>query len=319
MKKIFTFIQITVLSVSLVAQVNQFQNSKHVKTDQEVYNEGVDSSRVSKVLIVPFDPKLYVSSADRDIAAKTGLSYYQIRDNMRYGLSSVVMNNIGGGLKPVSLMHIDTGTVNQDLAYIYSSIGYKYKPLPQSDIEKAEQAKEGSKPMNKLKGQFNKLVKNDQQSDNKEEAGATIQDGQIHTVISNEEKYMSTSIHNPNLLKTLHETYGTELFLFINELDIEEAAEGERVGLSSLSYKRKVKVHYTIYNLQGKEVHGGASIIYMPANTNDMNKIINVYLNEAAADMAGELPKAHLPKVEKELKEENEKKAEEARSEIEKL
>lgn len=318
MKTTVLLIQLVFLSMGF-AQENRFQNSKHVKTDQEVYNEGVDSSRISKVLIIPFDPKLYVSSADRDIAAKTGLSYYQIRDNMRYGISSVVMNNVGGGLTPVSLMHIDTGTVNKDLAYIYSSIGYKYKPLPQEDIDRASQAKEEAKPINKLKGQFNKLVKNEQTAETKEEPGATIKDGQIHTVITYDEKYMSTSIHNPNLLKTLNQVYGADLFLFINELDIEEAADGERVGLSSLMYKRKVKVHYTIFNLQGKEVHGGAAIVYMPANTNDMNKIINVYMNDAAVMMAGDLPKVHIPKEEKEMKEENDQKAEEARQEINKL
>lgn len=319
MKSIVLAFQIVLMSWNVLAQVNQFQNNKHVKTDQDVYNEGRDTTRRSKVLIIPFDPKLYVSSADKDIAAKTGLSFYQIRDNMRYGLSSVVMNNVGGGLKPISLMHIDTGNVAKDLAYIYSSIGYKYKPIPQKDLDRANQAKEEAKPINKLKGQFNKLVKNEQTAQPKEEAGATIKDGQIHTVINNEEKYMSTSIHNPNLLKVLNQTYGADLFLFINELDIEEAADGDRVGLSSLSYKRKVKVHYTIFDINGKEIYGGASIVYMPANTNDMNKIINVYLNDAASMMTSELPKAQLSKEQEQLKKEQEQKAEDAREEIKKL
>lgn len=301
-------------AMSFSGQENVFQKKGNVPTDQDVYNEG--KSNYSRVLIVPFEPKMYISGVDRQISDRTGLTFHQIRDNMRYAIADYIMRGIGGGLKVTSLMHIDTVGVVEDLGYIYNSIGYKYKALPQEDIDKAKKAEEDSKMTNKIKGSFNKLVKKEEE---KEEAGATIKDGQIHTVRSNDEKFMNTSIHNPNLLTALNAKYATDVFLFINELDIEEEAEGERVGLSSLAYKRKVKVHYTIFDKEGNEIHGGAAIAYMPSSTNDMNKIIGGYFPDLAKNISDSMPKAQQSQNAIDLQKEQDNKAEEQRKEIEKL
>lgn len=299
------------------AQENTFQKKGNVKTDQEVYSEGQPD--YSRVLIIPFEPKMYISSADKQIAQRTSLTHQQIRENMRYGISDHMKHTIGGGLKSVSLLHIDTGSIGEDLGYIYNSIGYKYKALPLDDVEKAKQNEEDSKPINKIKGSFNKLVKNDQNRVNKEESGARIENGQIKSTVSYSEKFMNTSIHNPNLLDVLYQKYNADVFLFINELDIEEAASNARNGLSDLSYKRKVKVHYTIFDRNGKELHGGASIVYIPSTTNDMNKIVNNYFPTLAQNMSDNLPAAYSSKLEKEKQKEEEEKAKKQREEIEKL
>jgi len=298
------------------AQENAFQKKGNVKSDQEVYAEGQPD--YSRVLIIPFEPKMYISSADKDIAHRTNLTHHDIRENMRYGIADHMKHAIGKGLKTVSLMHIDTGDVAGDLGYIYNSIGYKYKPLPLEDVAKNKQNVENAKPINKLKGSFNKLVKHDEQKE-KEESGTRIKDGQIHSTVSYEEKFMNTSIHNPNLLKVLGLKYNADVFLFINELDIEAAADESRAGLSSLAYKRKVKVHYTIFDKNGKELHGGAAIVHMPSTTNDMNKIINNYFPILAQNMSDNMPAAYSSKLEKDKLKEEEEKAKEQREEIEKL
>lgn len=314
-KLIIAFLLIS--SIAVCGQDNTFQKHRNVPTDQEVYGEGEPD--YSKVLIIPFEPKMYISGVDKQISQRTGLSYYEIRDNMRYAISDHMLHSVGGGLKATSLIHVDTGAVGDDLAYIYNSIGYKYKLLPQEDIEKAAKAEEDAKMSNKIKGSFNKLIKKEVKPEEKEEAGSSIQNGQIKTVRNNYEKFMNTSIHNPNLLKVLSAKYESDLFLFINELDIEEEASGQRVGLSSLSYKRKVKVHYTIFEASGKEVHGGAAIAYLPASTNDMNKIINGSFPKLTENMSQGLPAAYKSPEQKELEKEQQKKADEQRKEIEKL
>jgi len=299
------------------AQENAFQKKGNVKSDQEVYAEGQPD--YSRVLIIPFEPKMYISSADKDIANRTNLTHQDIRENMRYGISDHMKHAVGKGLKSISLMHIDTGDVGGDLGYIYNSIGYKYKSLPVEDIAKNKQNEENAKPINKLKGSFNKLIKHDEQEARSEEGGTRIKDGQIQSTVSHGEKFMNTSIHNPNLLKVLGQKYNADIFLFINELDIEAAADGSRTGLSSLSYKRKVKVHYTIFDKDGNELHGGAAIVYMPSTTNDMNKIVNNYFPILAQNMSDNLPAAYSSKLEKEKLKEEEEKAKEQREEIKKL
>ena len=299
------------------AQENTFQKKGNVKSDQEIYAEG--RAEYSKVLIIPFEPKMYISSADKEIASRTKLTHQEIRENMRYGISNQMRHAVGKGMKSVSLLHIDTGAVGRDLGYIYNSIGYKYKPLPAEDVARNKQNEEDLKPVNKLKGSFNKLIKHDNLAPEETNGGTRIKNGQIHSTVSYGEKFMNTSIHNPSLLKVLSAKYEADVFLFINELNIEAAAPASRSGLSALSYKRKVKVHYTIFNKDGKELHGGAAIVYMPSTTNDMNKIINNYFPILAQNMSDNIPGAQTSKLDQEKLKEEERKAAEQREDIKKL
>jgi hypothetical protein len=299
------------------AQENTFQKKGNVKSDQEIYAEG--RAEYSKVLIIPFEPKMYISSADKEIASRTKLTHQEIRENMRYGISNQMRHAVGKGMKSVSLLHIDTGAVGRDLGYIYNSIGYKYKPLPEEDIARNKQNEEDLKPVNKLKGSLNKLIKHDNLAPKESNGETRIKNGQIHSTVSYGEKFMNTSIHNPSLLKVLSAKYQADVFLFINELNIEAAAPASRSGLSTLSYKRKVKVHYTIFNKDGKELHGGAAIVYMPSTTNDMNKIINNYFPILAQNMSDNIPGAQTSKLDQQKLKEEERKAAEQREQIKKL
>ena len=314
MYKVITIVCLFLFS-GLNAQENAFQKKGKIKSDQEAYAEG--QPEYSRVLIIPFEPKMYISSVDKEIAARTHLTHQEIRENMRYGISNQMRHAVGKGMKSVSLMHIDTGDVGRELGYIYNSIGYKYKPLPLEDIASNKQNEEDVKPINKLKGSFNKLVKHDNPATKDVDGGARIKDGQIQSTVSYGEKFMNTSIHNPNLLKVLSAKYNVDVFLFINELDIEAAAS--RTGLSTLVYKRKVKVHYTIFDKGGKELHGGAAIVYMPSTTNDMNKIINNYFPILVQNMSDNIPGAQTSKLDQEKRKEEERKAKEQREEIKKL
>jgi len=316
MYKLITIVCLFLFS-GLNAQENAFQKKGNVKSDQEVYAEG--QPEYSRVLIIPFEPKMYISSADKEIAKRTNLTHQEIRENMRYGISSQMRHAVGKGMKSVSLMHIDTGDVGRDLGYIYNSIGYKYKPLPTEDVARNKQNEEDVKPINKLKGSFNKLVKHDKPAPKETDGGTRIKNGQIQSTVSYGEKFMNTSIHNPNLLNVLSAKYNVDVFLFINELNIEAAAPASRTGLSSLSYKRRVKVHYTIFDKDGKELHGGAAIVYMPATTNDMNKIINNYFPILAQNMSDSIPGAQTSKLDQQKLKEEERKATEQREEIKKL
>ena len=316
MYKVITIVCIFLFS-GFNAQENTFQKKGNVKSDQEIYAEG--RPEYSRVLIIPFEPKMYISSADKEISSRTKLTHQEIRENMRYGISNQMRHAVGKGMKSVSLLHIDTGAVGRDLGYIYNSIGYKYKPLPAEDVARNKQNEDDQKPVNRLKGSFNKLIKHDNLDPKETTGGTRIKNGQIQSTVSYGEKFMNTSIHNPNLLKVLSAKYQADVFLFINELNIEAAAPASRAGLSTLSYKRKVKVHYTIFNKDGKELHGGAAIVHMPSATNDMNKIINNYFPILAQNMSDNIPGAQTSKPDQEKLKEEERKATQQREQIKKL
>jgi len=262
-----------------------------------------------KLMIVPFDYKMYISSLDRTIASKTRLTYAQIRDNMRYGLANQFLLVTRGTYPAISLLESDS--TYDDLKYIYNSIGYKYKLAPIKEEELEEKTK-----IDKLKSSLSKLINKPEEKTNKEYAPARISNGQIETFENSGERYMHTSIHNPNLLSTLKAKYQTNLFIFINELDIEESKGGESSRFSQSSSTRRVKVHYTIINEDGNDLFGGASTTEIPAYVTDMNKIINVYFNKIANEICSHLPSLILEKKEVQKQREDQKKADFQREQI---
>ena len=316
MHKTVLFI-ILLISFQIQAQVNQFQKSHKVETDQEVYNDGL--FKPLRALIIPFDTKMYISSVDRSIAKKTGLTYQQIRENMRYGIVNQLLLSIKDGHSAISIIHNDTSDVYSDLKYIYNSIGYKYKLVPVK--EEAQDESTGNKKLEKIKSSIHNIVKkeNKQSITPKEEYDrGGIKNGQIHTSRDNADRYMNTSIHNPNLLNILSQKYNTDVYIFINELDIEEIRSEYPSHNSTTDSYRKVKVHYTIIDQNGVELNGGAATTKIPSNVNDMNRIINTYFAKISEEICNTLPSPIINKDDADKEKEEAKKAKEQRSEIEK-
>ncbi len=310
MRCILSIVLFSLLCTSFLAQ-NRNGIFTGEKTDQEAYSEGQTAS--DRVLIVPFEPKMYMSGIDKDISMKTGMTFQQIRNNMRFGLCNELLSQLHGQMKTTSLMHLDTGGIEEELRYIYASIGYKYKEMPTEQMVPVKEIEPGedAKTIDKAKYKLNTLVNNVKDKVNtigeteEEEPvrSAGVVNGEVVTSYDDSERYMATSIHNPNLLNQLNMKFGATKFMFINQLDIERAAKPTQRGLATDSYQRKIKVHYTIFNLDGTEFSSGASISYFPSRVNDMNIIIKNHfaaiskhisskLSEPEANHSGEREKS---------------------------
>ena len=102
-----------------------------------------------------------------------------------------------------------------------------------------------------------------------------MQGGQIVSQVDNREKYMKTTLPNPKLLPNLNDKYKASHYIFINQLDIKRSADMRYVA-NEEQYKREIKVHYTMFDSEGKEVSSGAIKSRFPSNQNDMDKIIRI-------------------------------------------
>jgi len=276
------------------------QNSNGVVTDkvtdQMAYKEGATEKK-HKALIIPFESKMYMSGIDKDLALKTGMTFQQIRQNMRFGLTNMMLTEMHDKMASVSLMHLDTGDVEKELQYIYSSIGYHYSVVPEDQLIPVEPVgpDEDAVAKDKVKFKLNKFANNvkdkvnsigDERETEEVKRSSGMVNGELVTTYDKEERYMETSIHNPNLLKQLNAKFGADIFIFINQLDIEKGANPSQKGLATNDYKRKIKVHYTVFDLNGKTLSTGASISYFPSTTNDMNVIIKSHFAGIAESIA---------------------------------
>jgi hypothetical protein len=253
MKKIL----ICLLALASIS-VASAQNSTTGKTEE---NSGVN--RKSSVLVVPFESKMYLSDIDRDLGKANNLNFQDIKAKFRAALDREIFIALKPYYNPLSFYAIEPQESRAELGYIYNSIGYKYEVVPQEEVVKKESAGK------KLIGKFKKKEKEEEYT----EAG--LQGGQIVSQVDNREKYMKTTLPNPKLLPNLNAKYKASHYIFINQLDIKRSADMRYVA-NEEQYKREIKVHYTMFDNEGKEVSSGAIKSRFASNQNDIDKIIRV-------------------------------------------
>lgn len=251
--------------------------SQETTSGEFILNE---SSNKNNVLTIPFESKMYLSDIDKDLAIKNNMSYQEIKATFRAALDKEIFVSLKQYYQPLSFYSIDPKEAKKELAYIYNSIGYKYELVPEEDVV------EKKKPAQKILNKFKK--KKDE-----EYIEAGIHNGEIVSRVDNREKYMKTTLSNENLIANLNKKYEAKYYIFVNELDIKKGAENVYQA-SEDQYLREIKVHYTIFDADGKEVKGGAIKTRFKSGQNDVTKIINVQIPLVAQRIVEKLNKLNI-------------------------
>lgn len=223
------------------------------------YVSNINNSNKGSVLIIPFEPKLYISDIDNQLAKQNGMMFQEIKAKFRAALDQNIFITLKNYFTPLSFYTLNEEEARTELSYIYNSIGYKYEVL---EIEAEEKTKGGK---------FSNKFKKDDKSEKYVEA--SVQNGQVVSRVDNREKYMKTVLSNTELINNLNKKYQAEYYIFVNELDIKRGAEEQYLG-GAKNNDREIKVHYTIFDKNEKEVNSGAIITAFDGNENDINKII---------------------------------------------
>ncbi|MDC3260095.1 hypothetical protein OAU66_00920, partial [bacterium] len=88
------------------------------KTEEPTIDKVSDSIKYAKVMIIPFEPKLYMSDVDRGISKKTGMSTTQIKYNFRLGLANTMYSQTIKDRPAIQMYSADNEDIQQDLSYI---------------------------------------------------------------------------------------------------------------------------------------------------------------------------------------------------------
>lgn len=214
------------------------------------------------VLLIPFNPKLYISEADRNINRETKLTFKQIVHAFRKNLEGVIGNQFKTSFTVISMMK-DTAKTGKDLSVIYNSVSYNYDMVPTgTQLIPPKEVKTGNGP----------------------------RDGQLERSSQGAEKrFMNTKINSPGLLAQLGKKYKADIFVFVNELDIRATTEFDE---ATQSYKRDVAVHYTVVDKEGKMLCAGLAETACPASENNPEKIANKYFTAIAKTIFDRTQKA---------------------------
>ncbi len=218
------------------------------------------SEAVRKIMIVPFDPKLYMSEIDFKINQQTKWNFAQIRENFRKQLNTQLKLKLQS-IAPVVSFYSDSTKTAKDLAYIYVSTDLSYDL-----IEKKEEVKIPSTPQ---KG---------------------IKNGQLVVEVNTDKKFMNRKITDPKLLDYLTTKYKTDYFVFINQLDIKN--DPDSYDLATDVYQREITVHYSIFDKNGKNISAGVATSHFSSKENEPKKIVSNNFSSIAAYITEKLSAA---------------------------
>ena len=251
------------------AQTELFGDEKVTKTDQEVYTEGTEEE--AKILIIPFEEKLFYCDIMRDLTEVNNLSRKQIYNRFRNEVQLSLKTALKDSMETATFLNTDSIT-DDDLIDIYSVLGYKFVPVPQ----KEEVDEKG------------KVKKEKKKAEPKKEVG--IRDGQVVAERQVIERYMSAQLKSCGVLNQFYANYGINKFLFINQMDVKMDLTDPEAAF--IDPKRLVAIHYTVMDKDGKEISGGLATSQFPGTESRLNYIIGSTLYKLSATVVGSLYKS---------------------------
>ena len=246
---------------TVLSQNSTLQPSPGVKSNRE---EIIPVKVYPKLLLIPFEPKLYISEIDRSLSPGDQKSFNRLRNNFRRGTDEQLLLRLNNSFRVFSLLQDSLNTA-EDLRFIYGNISYKYTPLENRQTRTAEGAgdkKNGAAPP----------------------ANPNIVNGQLRAESRDVPGYMNTLLLDEKLLSRLYNNYGSEYFLFVNELDLKLVNDpNSNPGFGDNS--RLASLHYTVFDRSGKIVCSGKEDTMIPGDENDYAKIITAHFSKLAASL----------------------------------
>jgi hypothetical protein len=259
------------------AQTDMFGDEKVTKPDQEVYAEG--ASEKAKILIIPFEGKLFYCDIMRDLTSVNQMTQLEIFNRFRNEIQLSLQAALKDSMETATFLNTDSIT-DEDLIDIYSVLGYKYIPVPAKEEvnEKGKTKKEKPKP------------------EPKKEVG--VRDGHVVAERDAAERYMNAQLKDHSVLNRFHSNYGLNKFLFINQMDVKMDLSDPETAF--IDPKRVVAIHYTIMDKDGKQISGGLATESFPGTESRLNHIIGSTFYELSAEVLDQLVKAEKKEEEAE-------------------
>jgi hypothetical protein len=251
---------------------------------QDEVAEADTAKESAKILIIPFEEKLFYCDIMRDLTVVNKLTQQQIFDRFRNEIQLSLKKALKDSMETATFLNTDSIT-DEDLIDIYSVLGYKFVPVP--TIEDLDE-----------KGKPKKTKK---KAEPKKEVG--IRKGQVVAERQVSERYMNAFLKDNAVLSKLDSVYGLNRFLFINQMDVKMDLSDPETAF--LDPRRVVAIHYTIMDKAGKQISGGLSSAQFAGTESNMNHIIGGCLYKLSAEVMKSLMIAEKRAEEEAEKESN--------------
>lgn len=237
----------------------------------------LESKQKQRILVVPFDPYLYFSDADDEIAKQSKIPRQNVRHVFRGRLNALLSPD---GYETINLL----GGVYRDsvseLSTLYKSLSYGYQDNKQSryNHQPTVKAKERENALDWVKRKKNEL---------------NIKGGQPATVpiAQDETKHFGVKVKDPKFFTHFNNQYGVDYYVFINQFEVKTNYEN-CLDRATWNYERDFLVHYSIYDSKGELVSGNKVKVPYQSNMNDVQRIVSDNMPNMAKRVLADLPQA---------------------------
>ena len=248
--------------------------NEEVKNQDDLPKSVLGPKTRKRVLIIPFDPYLYFSDADDEIAHASRLHRTEVRQMFRKRLDALVdppgyetIHLLGGIFKD------SIGELNR----IYKSVSYNYQDILDNGREIDEQFNKENERHLTFKDRVNTL---------KDPVAAS------KNVFGNKEedsRYFGVKIKDPNFYNYFNAKYDLDYYVFINQFEV-KTNYAHCLDRAAQNYERSFVVHYSIFNRNGDQLTGNRLKVYYESNSSNIQKIIKDNIPKIARQIMNHLP-----------------------------
>ena len=214
-----------------------------------------ETAATHKVMLIPFESRLYMSEIDQSINAETKLTAKEIKYKFRDGLNEQLFKAFKTNKFNVVDLMDDTTKYRKDLDGIYQYLTYEFQKIPNQE---------------------------NYQPPKKEKEQKKIEKGQLNVESNSDARFMNAKITNAKVVPILYGKYKTDLYVFINQLDIKASGTKGPAELGEGNSNRKITVHYTVYTYDAKEINSGVAEEEFAVDLNNPKKIIDKHFSKIA-------------------------------------
>jgi LysM repeat protein len=231
-----------------------------------------DSTR-QQILVIPFDPYLYFSDADDEIAAKSNIQRTKVREVFRRRLNTLLTYH---GYETIHLLGGRVKDSISDLNKIYSSVTYAYQAsINNPNSMEAQQNQQQQQTSGS--GKKNNIIKN------------ITGTGNTYQVPEDNGKYFGVMIRNPDFFTYFNTKYGVDYYVFINQFEVKTNYQN-CLDRAALNYERTFTVHYSIFDSTGKQIAGDKFKVHYNSNNCYVYQIVSDNMPKIAQKIINQLP-----------------------------
>lgn len=262
--KIKRIIQILLILISCVS----------MSYGQEFLDFNSRYNRQKRVLVVPFDERIYFNDATAEIAKRDGLTHDEIMEYFRYQLNLQLVNSLIDSCEVVDLFKDNTREDEADISGLYTTMSYELR-LAEFELDTENMGALARKRAEKLEEARRK-----QREEEMKNARPGIQNGElVGRKQQTDDMYLHIIIGQPEVLKEIASRRKVDYFLFVNQFDIKTDYRDPYIS-GQRNVQRLMRVHFSIYNSNGEFVSGNYASTKVPYYEDSKERIVNQYFPE---------------------------------------